>query len=308
MPETNEVRIHQVSTLEAKCRDVLQHDSVFKALTRKSGLHGQVCALLDFVGDSEIALLSVSSSNQRREVDPYFLAYGVLQLMYSRQVALKAVLRAFDISIPKLFEKSSLSIARDRVIGHPVTTDGAAHVIVRHTLNENGFEFWSYRGSETERGQKVNYESLLSEHLDAMIQGLDLLYQQLAKVENERREEMRQQPLKSIFQGIPYSTQCMVAAIVEEKYRTLFSINSNTVLSALETFRAGLLKRYGEEWASGRVDHVIEGIRMLQGNFPPQDKRANSQFQIIADGVDLNVKDLMQLASDIDEKEAQNLE
>jgi hypothetical protein len=189
-----------------------------------------------------------------------------------------------------------------------VTNDGAAHVIARHTLSENGFEYWSYRGPEIERSQKVDYEALLDAHLDAMVDGLGLLFRQLARIENERRECMRQTPLTPIFRGISYATQCMVAAIVEEKYRTLFPANSDIVLSALGSFRAELVKRYDDDWAADVVDHVVEGTRMLRSIFPPADEKASSQFKIVADGVDLNMKRLIELASEIDAKEAQQIE
>ena len=229
--------------------------------------------------------------------------------MYSRQVALREVMRTLDLDIPQPFKekKSALAVSRDRVIGHPITTketsDEAAHVIVRHTLNENGFEYVSYYSSETKRGNIVNYEALIEAHLGAMEVGMEVLYHHIAKFENERRRQMRSDPLSQTLQGVSYLTQQISAALVEERYGQTFAGNAAGLLSALDKFRAGLVKRRGEEFAAHEVDHVIEGVRMLQSLFPPKDARDSNRYQIIADGVETNVKRLMAMAANIDEQE-----
>src|ERR1700730_14793925 len=97
MADLPDSRIHRVSELEKKCRDALQYDSVFKQISLKKGAYEKMCALLDFIGDSESALLSITSPEQRRSLNSYFLGYGILQLMYSRQVAARAVLETLDL-------------------------------------------------------------------------------------------------------------------------------------------------------------------------------------------------------------------
>lgn len=308
MTASIEVRLDRISELEKKCRDILLYEAVFKNLTQRGGQHDKICALLDFVGDSEDALASVASANKRGDIDFYFLAYGLLQLMYSRQVAMGAVLEACAIPVPASWKTGPLATVRHRIIGHPVTSDGAAHVIVRNTLNQDGFEYWSYRGSETERHREVRYDVLLSDHLDLMIEGLGLPFRLLADIENQRRETMRREPLTPMLQGISYATQCMATAILEEKNQVRFSVNSDAVLSSLEALRQGLVKRYGADRAADEIDHVTEGVRMLQGLFPPVNQTARRQFQIVADGIDANMKKLIELASEVDATEARKVE
>jgi len=170
-----DLRVHRISELEIKCRKALQYDSVFKQISLRKGVYEKICALLDFIGDSESALLSIISPEQRRALDAYFVGYGILQLMYSRQVALRAVLNTLELPVPNSLGESELTAARDRVIGHPITNDNAAHVIIRHTLDEDGFEYWSYFPGETKRGNIVKYESLLESHLHAMEDGMAVL-------------------------------------------------------------------------------------------------------------------------------------
>jgi hypothetical protein len=300
-------RIHRVSELEKKCRDALQYDSVFKQISLKKGAYEKICALLDFIGDSEGALLSIISPEQRRSLNPYFLGYGLLQLMYSRQVAARAVIETLDLPIPEQLKASALTAARDRVIGHPITNDKAAHVIVRHTLNENGFEYWSYYPGETRRGNIVTYEALIEAHLVAMEVGMETLYQHIAEFENERRRQMRNDPLSQTLHGISYLTQQIGAALIEERYGETFNASTAGFLSALDRFRARLVKRYGEEATAYEVDHVIEGVRMLQSLFPPKDAKGKNQYRIVADGVETNVKHLIAMAADIDEQEKNDL-
>jgi hypothetical protein len=151
MAHTIEDSIYRISELEQKCRKALQYESVLRQLRLKNGAFEQICALLDFIGDSENSLLAVASSELRSAFERYFLAYGILQIMYSRQVAVRAVLETFELTIPNALGVSTLTVARDRVIGHPITNDGAAHVILRGSLSENGFEYWSYHLRETKR-------------------------------------------------------------------------------------------------------------------------------------------------------------
>jgi hypothetical protein len=307
MPDLFESRIHRISELEKNCRNALQYDSVFKQITLRERAYDKICALLDFIGDSESALLSVISSEQRRHINFYFLAYGVLQVMYSRQVALRSVMKTLDLPIPQLLKESALIGFRDRVIGHPITNDEAAHVIVRHTLNENGFEYWSYYPGETRRGNIVNYEALIKTHLGAMEAGMDTLYKHMSEFENERRRRVRNDPLSQILHGISYITQQTSAALVEERYGQMFTANATSLLSALDQFRIGLAQRYGEESTAHEVDHVIEGVRMLQSIYPPKDVRDANRYRIVADGVETNIERLIAMAADIDEQERKDL-
>jgi hypothetical protein len=300
--------IHAVSELERKCRDALQHDTVFQQIRQSGRAYDQLCALLDFIGDSENALLQVATTEKRNELEPYFLAYGILQTMYSRQVALRAALETLKLKIPERLGHSELITARDRVIGHVVTAHGGgAHVILRNTLTNDGFEYASYYKDHTKRGNQVHYEPLLTEHLTATKAALEVLFGYLAEIENARRRQMRQNALSPIFHGIGYSMQCIAAALVEPRYGEIFSVNADSLLSALNNFRSELAKRYGDERASEEVNHVIEGIRMLRDIYPPGSDRMKSQYQIIVTGVEIKMKHLMRLATEIDERENEEI-
>jgi hypothetical protein len=299
--------ISEVSELEKNCRKALQHDAVYKFVKGKSKAFDRLCALLDFIGDSQSALWSVSSPDKRESLEHYFLAYGLLQLMYSRQTALIDVLGIFDLTIPESFRKSAVLAPRDRTIGHPVTSDGKAHVVLRNTLDSEGFEYATYDGPNTTRGNLVRYEPLLEEHLAVMKEGLALLHQCLAKIENMRRSELRKEPLSPTLQGMSYYARCIAAAQVEEKYAEIFDTNSDGLISALEAFRDGLAKRHGLDSASVTVGPVIEGVKMLQELFPKQDERSRRRYEIVSEGVEPKVNEMIALAAEIDKTESQNL-
>jgi hypothetical protein len=76
---------------------------------------------------------------------------------------------------------------------------------------------------------------------------------------------------------------------------------------ALDGFRAGLVRRYGEKSTAYEVDHAIEGVRMLQSLFPPKDLKAANQYRIVAVGVEMTVKHLTEIAADIDKQETEDL-
>ena len=267
----------EVRALEQKCRDALLLPSVFNYLIEKERAHGQICALLDFIGDSEIALATVSAPKQRAKIEPYFLAYGLLQVMHARQAALRAVFKTLGVAIPESLEENSIDTSRHRTIGHPITSDGGAHVILRNTLDTEDFEFASYRPTETERGNVVTYETLLLEHWTVMKEGLTLLYLEIAEIENRRRREMCKTPLAPTLQGIDHVVRCLAAATAE---------------------------RYGEEDAAYHVDRVIEGATMLQELHPFTDNKARQRFEIVADGVECDTKKLIRMAQEIDETES----
>jgi hypothetical protein len=298
-----ESRSRRISELEKKCRAALQYDSVFKQITSRKTAYEKMCALLDFVGDSEEALLSVISFEQRRSLNRYFLGYGMLQLLYSRQVAVRDVIRTLGLTIPEPLNKSALTVARDCIIGHPIESDGAAHIIARHTLNENGFEYWSYYPNTVDRGKIVKYEPLIEAHLDAMEVGMETLYQHIAQFENQRRRQMRNDPLSPTLQGVPYLIQQICAALVEKRYGDLFSASTASLLSALDRFRAGLVKRFGEE----NTAYVLEGVHMLKSLFPPKNAKEANQYRVVSDGVEINIKRVINMAADIDEQERNDL-
>jgi hypothetical protein len=298
-----EERTVRISDYEKKCRDALRYESVTKQLSLKDRAFDRLCALLDFIGDSQQALLSVLVSERRKTLDSYFLAYGLLQLLYSRQYSLRDVLKTLTLQIPASLGSSTLVVARDSVIGHPVNNDGAAHVIVRGTLTGDGFEYWSYYVNEIKRGNLVGYEEIITTHLSAMEDGLKCLYEHIAEFENARRRQMRNEPLSSALHGTNYLMQQIGAALVEDRYGKLFSTNSAMLISALSRFRIGLTKRYGEERTAYDIDHVIEGINMLRSIYPPRTAQNENQYRIISDGVESNLKQLETMAHDIDEQE-----
>jgi len=118
---------------------------------------------------------------------------------------------------------------------------------------------------------------------------------------------MRNNPISPTLQGMSYLTQQIGAALVEEKYGQTFEASVTSLLSGLNRFREGLLKRYSADSTSYEVDHVIEGIHMLQSLFPPKNTREANQYRIIADGVETNVDRLLAMAGDIDEQERNDL-
>lgn len=302
-----EINSYSIVELEQKCRKALQFDAVFKSLKVNKGAFEKICALLDFIGDSEEALSSIKTSDLRGGINRYFLAYGLLQLIYSRQVALHDVLVSLGLSSPIEGATSRLSRARHCVIGHPTSSGGASHVIVRNTLSDSGFDYWSYTENETERGNVVRYDELIEEHQRHMETGMRTLYQNISGLENLRRQEMRKTPVSPALKGADYLTQNICAALCGDKYGMMFDANSKMLLSALKELRAGLADRYGEERTSSQTDHVIEGVRMLQILFPASDDVSRNQFQIVADGVEVNIKQLIRLAADIDEEESCDL-
>jgi hypothetical protein len=46
---------------------------------------------------------------------------------------------------------------------------------------------------------------------------------------------------------------------------------------------------------------------MLQSLFPPKEQKITNQYRLVADGLEANVKRLIEMAADIDEQEKQDL-
>jgi hypothetical protein len=296
-----------IGALEHKIRDTLLYPSIFKYLRSKEKAHERICALLDFIGDSEAALATVDTTEKRGRLEPYFLAYGLLQTTSARQVALRQVLLDLEIPVPAGLLDKSATKPRDRVIGHPITSDGGSHVILRNTLNPDGFEFVSYYGSETRRGNLVNYDSLLREHEKAMREGLNLLYSKLADIENQRRREMSKNPLTPMLRGVDYIAECLAAAMVEPKYQAVIEANASMLAEALVPVRASLAARVGDADAAYYVDSIVEGTVMLRELYPFEDEKQRLRFEIIATGIKFRTKELLRMARDIDETEAKDL-
>lgn len=307
MSDTFQTEIQIVSELEQKCRSTLQYDSVFQYLNKKQKSFDEICALLDFIGDSEIALASVETSEQRDKMDHYFLAYGLLQLIYTRQISLKKMLAKLGAIVPPSLKQNSIEQPRHLVIGHPTTSGNASHVILRNTLSAEGFEIVSYLGVLKTKNTPVEYEPLLIEHRTVMREGLTSLFEKLAEIENQRRTKMRKNPLHPAFQGIDYIVRCLVCATVEEKYDCMVESNVKMLKKSLVTFRGGLVARRGEDQTAYHVDNVLEGAELLLEFHPFVDARSRLRFRIVADGIESNMNKLFEMAQQIDESECEEL-
>lgn len=299
-----ETLVGEVYELEKRCRDLLQFDAVHERLNSRGSDFDKICAFLDFLGDSNGSILTVSSTERRKGFEPYFLAYGLLEMLYARQRTLVHLLGCFSLAVPDSLRDEAILAPRNHIIGHPLTSDGAAHVIVRNSLTTDGFEYWSYRGPTTTRGQKVVYDELLERHLEAMKDGLSKLLSFLAKIENDRRASMRQQPLGPVLHGLDYVVRCIAAAPIEGKYE--FTVDADIVMleEKLEEIREALLRRMRENEVAYWLDHVIEALRLLKELLPMDTDARRLRFRIVSEGVEHGYRRIVQLVNEIDGAEA----
>ena len=200
----------KIRDLEIRIREYINHYRQTHVLVQNLVKWNILCSSLDVVGDTELALGTYRALKEEKDDGFNYLAvYGVLQVLYVQQDAVRHIFESLDVSL-KLVNPAKFSDIRyvreirNKATGHPTKLDKnrpvSSHYISRISLSLSGFTLMSAEGAKTEFNE-INIPELLQKQEAAVTHALEIVVDVLGKRENEHKMKFKGKTVTSIFPG-----------------------------------------------------------------------------------------------------------
>ena len=179
-----------VHELVERLRRAVNVPEVQDRLIKDRRLWRQLCSAMDVMEDTETAIASYRSSAPLQDIGSlYLLAYGLLQVLFVQQDAVKHATEAAGLDDYE-FPEDVLAIrdVRNRAIGHPTkrekrVTGGGKKLesfgIMQMSLSHEGFILYSFDWDRPDAVQRIRFEELIAAQSKAVAQAIEQMIRHL---------------------------------------------------------------------------------------------------------------------------------
>lgn len=174
----------QVGKLEKTFRDTVNIKEVQDRLIQDRRLWRQLCSSMDAIGDTEIAITAYLNSPPMQDIGcRYLIAYGLLQVLFVQQDAVKHAAEAIGFSYEVSKGLKSIRKLRTKAIGHPTKKGWDENTesfgISRATLSHEGFTLYSFDFNRPDNFQPIRFQELISAQSTAVAQAIEQMINHL---------------------------------------------------------------------------------------------------------------------------------
>jgi hypothetical protein len=171
----NESRVREA---ERRLRDVVNAPPVQDRLLGDSHRWRQLCSSMDAIGDTDLAVEAYLSSpaGDREYGKLYLQAYGLLQVLFVQQDAVKHAAEAIGLPYSPPASLAAIRDVRNNAIGHPTKRGGSrseSFGIVRVSLSREGFTLYSFDLGRPDNFQPVRLLELIETQREAVVDALE---------------------------------------------------------------------------------------------------------------------------------------
>ena len=136
-----------IPEVETEIRDIISSPRRQFAIMQDRRAWYQLCAALDVLGDTQLAIDSFPSIASQSDGELYLIIYGLLQAMFLQQDAVAHLAEAVNIPVTDHAGLKAVRDIRNDVVGHPTKRGGnntfTTHTISRWSLSKVVFEVYS---------------------------------------------------------------------------------------------------------------------------------------------------------------------
>ncbi len=149
----------KIRDAEQRLRNVVNKPEIQGRLIQDQRRWQQLCSSMDVIGDTNSAIVAYLDSPPIRDMGHlYLLAYGLLQVLYVQQDAVKHLAKAVGLEYVSPEEFLTVREIRNKAIGHPAER---AKGIVQVTLSHEGFTLYSFDWSRPDTSQPILFAELI---------------------------------------------------------------------------------------------------------------------------------------------------
>ncbi|MCL4843477.1 MAG: hypothetical protein KJZ79_16635 [Bryobacteraceae bacterium] len=306
-----EGKAREVRDLETRVRDLINQPRWQYLLLQDSKHWNVLCAALDAVGDTTLAVQAYRNlSEPESDGERYLLVYGLLQALFLQQDCIENLVKSLGFDYSRQKELIQIRDVRNKTVGHPSDRGASSHVISRAALSKAGFTLLTYWHDGRFNSDDVDILHLIESQEDLVIKTLEDTIRELEKREMEHRQNFRTELLTGVFPTTSDYHLGKVCVGVDHpgSDRSYTLINLQAVASYVNRFRAALSERGILPAASmlendlAQVEYTISQLlAYLQGN----DAYLNAQSApIFGCFLKQKIRDLIKMAEELDRENA----
>ena len=302
-----------VEEKEKNIRDLVNHPWKLQSLLGDKPKWNKLCASMDVIGDTQIAINSYYSlPSFKAEIGGYLFLYGLLQAFFLQQDAISNLSDAL-FNKPIIWKKEYPDIyqireLRNDSIGHPTKrgNDDSFHFIARYSLSKGHFRLMSqYSKKEKVEVVDIDLNELRIKQEKSVVEILDNVIQIMEKEYNEHKAKFKNKKLSDLIPGtFSYSAGKVYEGIYS--HYPLAEMNFSIVKETVSNIKNEIVDRYGKiEALSGlsdvvrRIDYIIKKIDYWIEN---DQLLNNDDAEVFLDSFSDRFKELEEMLIEIDKE------
>jgi hypothetical protein len=262
-----------IREVEIKIRDRINDARRKTALLRDRAKWAMLCSSLDVIGDTELATASylsrgaLADEGLRDTGNLYVILYGMLQVLYVQQDALKHLHEALGLTYVRDSELSRIRRIRNDAIGHP--THGnygqSFHFLARITLSPGGCQMITMRpGEDTTEMMTINLPEIVVQHQTVVEKVLRALLSHLEHEDESHRAMFKDKKLTDCFPPRLGHTHEKIAGAIRGDEPRPIGTSLAPLVSVINNFKAALDER-GLLQAYDTVTYTLESWSIPSG-------------------------------------------
>jgi hypothetical protein len=303
-----------IENIFSEIREIINHPWKRELLLQDKIKWSKLCASLDVIEDSQIAIndyssLSEFSSNEKG----YLYVYGILQALNLQQDALVNLNKALfnqDIDFKKDYpELYNIRENRNNSIGHPTDrrNGDSFHHISRISIEKKGFSMISYfpkKGEET-KFEDINILSCIETQEKLLITILSDTMEKLKSDFDNHKSKFKNDKILSL---VPPTIDYKFSKLYENIDRDYPLVESNfsQILKVYNEIKKGVIERYsslsalsGIEETTERLDYLLNRLKRDLIKNKIEDKL---ELEIFIDALKSQFEELKSMIKEIDEE------
>ena len=198
----------KLTDYERLIRDFIQHPRRMDPLIRDKRQWFQLTSAMDTIEDTEAAIGAyLKVQDPTDQAGCYLLIYGILQVLFVQQDAVRHLAEAFDIPLNFDQELHEIREIRNCTVGHPTAVKArrqganlaSSHYIVQMSVKKTRFQFMSaYEDGET-KFQDVDIMEKVESQRAIVTKVLEEVWTILQHREQEHRDQFKVEKLIDVF-------------------------------------------------------------------------------------------------------------
>ncbi|MCY2981927.1 MAG: hypothetical protein NTU79_24970 [Planctomycetota bacterium] len=300
--------LHQ---LELEIREYIYHPRVQHVIMRDRRDWMQLCASLDVIGDSQLAIDAYSASTiDRGSGLAYLQVFGLFQAFFLQQDATTHLAEVLQITLPDNAGLREVRDTRNDIVGHP-TKRGNKNSRTSHAISRVSLSKWQVDVVSTTPAsadiilRTINVHRQLELQLNGVVGRLRQILQEIQTRERKHAMNFTDHKLADIFpQTMSYHCGKISEGIHRSSDIPLARVNLEMVNSWVETFRTALTDRDelpGNEFIQYHFDQLQNPFDRLRGFFDGNSPLNAEDAYAIAFFLHAKIKELAEIAAQFDE-------
>lgn len=302
-----------VQQRDKRIRDLVNHPWKLQSLSDNKAKWSKLCASLDVIGDTQIAINDYFSlPSFKAENGGYLFLYGLLQAFFLQQDAINHLSEAlFGAAINWKTDYPDIYLIRELrndSIGHPTKRgkDESFHFIARYSVSNGYFRLMShYSKTNGTEFKGVDINELREKQENSVIKILDLV---IENMENEYNDHKKKFVGAKLTDLIPGTMDYSIGKVYEGIYNDypLAEMNFSEIKGTIDTIKGEVIKRYGKLSALPGFNDVMRRIDYILLKIEEwiQNKKLlnNSDAEVFLDSFSDRFNELSEMLNEIDEE------